>query len=302
MSVLSVKPKKISRFSDPFQGQTGLSLIEISIAIVVISLVLMTVPSVWTQTTLVKGGLKQSALMLQLEQSMQMFLQINGYLPCPDTNGSGYENRETSGTCKDREGGLPYAELGFQESDAWGNPWYYRVHQRAESNTYINQVCAPASVFANSGNEDLTDFWLCPATQNFYCAEQGSASDCDSVCSEACVSGIQAHPTAYQAKPPYYHLATRPTGTLGVAYDMEVELTSGETVEGVIAVVASWGENGASQSTDVCIKDKLSDGEFENCNGDKQFFSGDTHRNRDYLLWFDMNQAKFSLIQNGRYR
>lgn len=50
------------------------------------------------------------------------------YLPCPDTNADGLENR-TGNTCTDgvQDGGLPWATLGVGRQDAWGNPFRYRV-------------------------------------------------------------------------------------------------------------------------------------------------------------------------------
>ncbi|MHB1427846.1 MAG: type II secretion system protein [Rhodocyclaceae bacterium] len=56
------------------------------------------------------------------------------FLPCPDTDGNGTENR--SGTaCTSQEGTLPWADLGLARQDAWGNAFRYRV----------------AAAFSNSG-------------------------------------------------------------------------------------------------------------------------------------------------------
>lgn len=282
--------------------QKGVGLLDLSIALLIISLIFMAVPNVLTQTTQAKGRVSQDVLMLQLEESMRMFLRVNGFLPCPDTIVSGvydgYQNRESDGTCTDREGRLPYADLGFQESDAWGNPWYYRVHQRAESSTYINRVCEPASVFANNGSEDLTDFWLCPETETFYCT---SESNCNSVCSEACVNNVAAHPIGFQNRPPYYHLSTRPVGTLKVSYGIEIQDTNFQPIEeGAIATVISWGENGLGTYSQTCSQADLSDAEKENCDGDNDFVFDEPSRNKDYVMWFDMNQAKYALIQSGK--
>ena len=48
------------------------------------------------------------------------------YLPCPDTDGNGTENR-AGNACANQEGGLPWADLGLGRQDAWGNPLRYRV-------------------------------------------------------------------------------------------------------------------------------------------------------------------------------
>lgn len=50
------------------------------------------------------------------------------FLPCPDTDGDGAENRSvTPGPCTAQEGGLPWATLGLGRHDAWGNTLRYRV-------------------------------------------------------------------------------------------------------------------------------------------------------------------------------
>jgi prepilin-type N-terminal cleavage/methylation domain-containing protein len=48
------------------------------------------------------------------------------YLPCPDTDGDGFENR-TGNACTAVEGRLPWSELGVGREDAWGNRFRYRV-------------------------------------------------------------------------------------------------------------------------------------------------------------------------------
>ncbi|MES2772093.1 MAG: type II secretion system protein [Pseudomonadota bacterium] len=50
------------------------------------------------------------------------------YLPCPDTDDDGLENRVVAtGVCVQPEGGIPWATLGLGQEDAWGNRFRYRV-------------------------------------------------------------------------------------------------------------------------------------------------------------------------------
>lgn len=49
------------------------------------------------------------------------------YLPCPDTDNDGIENR-VSHACTAQEGSVPWATLGVGESDPWNNRFRYRVH------------------------------------------------------------------------------------------------------------------------------------------------------------------------------
>lgn len=55
------------------------------------------------------------------------------YLPCPDTNGDGFEDR-AAGICTSVEARLPWATLGLARLDRWGNPYGYRVTQGFASN------------------------------------------------------------------------------------------------------------------------------------------------------------------------
>lgn len=48
------------------------------------------------------------------------------YLPCPDTDFDGIENR-TAGTCDSSQGLFPFVELGTGNQDAWGNHLHYSV-------------------------------------------------------------------------------------------------------------------------------------------------------------------------------
>ena len=49
------------------------------------------------------------------------------YLPCPDTDGNGTENRPPSGECFQERGFFPWRDLGTASQDAWGNRIRYAV-------------------------------------------------------------------------------------------------------------------------------------------------------------------------------
>lgn len=87
------------------------------------------------------------------------------YLPCPDNNGDGLEDR-TGDTCTGnvQEGNLPWATLGLGRQDAWGNAFRYRV----------------AATFSNSA----TGFTL---------TSTGDIRVCDSsACTTVLVTGVPA--------------------------------------------------------------------------------------------------------------
>lgn len=72
------------------------------------------------------------------------------YLPCPDTNGDGVEDR-SGNACTNQEGNLPWTDLGLGRQDAWGNPVRYAV----------------AAAFSNSA----TGFTLLASGDRRVCAE-----------------------------------------------------------------------------------------------------------------------------------
>ena len=49
------------------------------------------------------------------------------YLPCPDTDGNGTENRPSSGECFQQRGFFPWRDLGTASQDGWGNRIRYAV-------------------------------------------------------------------------------------------------------------------------------------------------------------------------------
>ncbi|MHB1054242.1 MAG: type II secretion system protein [Thiobacillus sp.] len=51
------------------------------------------------------------------------------YLPCPDTDGDGRENRNGDG-CTGADGWFPWVDLGTAPQDAWGNRLHYSVEHR----------------------------------------------------------------------------------------------------------------------------------------------------------------------------
>lgn len=48
------------------------------------------------------------------------------YLPCPDTDNDGLENR-TGTACTSISGNIPWATLGLNQQDSWNNVYQYRV-------------------------------------------------------------------------------------------------------------------------------------------------------------------------------
>ena len=139
--------------------QGGFSLVEMAISLFILGL-LVTGGVGLLSAERTNSALKQSRDTTDnLKQHLFSFLNVNHYLPCPDTNGDGYENRSiTNFTCEAELGrstpfgGVPYHDLGITQSqvrDAWGNLIRYAVN--AET-ILADKVCNPqssASYFCN---------------------------------------------------------------------------------------------------------------------------------------------------------
>jgi len=67
------------------------------------------------------------------------------YLPCPDTDGDGFENRPAN-TCGSAEGTLPWNDLGVASQDAWGNRFRYRVEPSFSGKDFGFTLSSPANM------------------------------------------------------------------------------------------------------------------------------------------------------------
>ncbi|KUJ72910.1 type II secretion system protein [Thiomicrospira sp. WB1] len=124
------------------KNQNGFTLVEIAIVLAILGFL----------SASIVGGIgafrdsadfKQDERQLKdIKEALLSFVAVNGYLPCPDTDGDGKENREGDNTCTSSNDELPFADLGTHSKNPWGNPYYYLVNQGADS--------VPASSFASA--------------------------------------------------------------------------------------------------------------------------------------------------------
>jgi len=114
------------------QSARGFTLIEMAVVLLIIGLLLagMLMP-LSTQVDDRKMKETQKALEETKEALIGFAIShsaVDGhpFLPCPDTDNNGLENRLGS-TCASQEGNLPWVTLGTAETDSWGNRFHYRV-------------------------------------------------------------------------------------------------------------------------------------------------------------------------------
>lgn len=149
--------------------ELGFSLVELAIVLSILGLVFvgaMTSFGSFKQTAFIKESQSHSS---NIKKQILNFGLINKYLPCPDTNANGFENRITvSGSlgtvdrCASSVGTVPYLDLGLIESDVedgWGNKLRYAVNTNTTSANLICDKTSSASMFCNSGSASGT-FWF----------------------------------------------------------------------------------------------------------------------------------------------
>lgn len=130
--------------------QRGFSLIEIAIVLVIVGLLLggllMPLATQVDQQRIVET----KKTMEEVKDALVGFAVLNGFLPCPDTNNDGQENRTAGGgPCVGTSSGagattvwhgqLPWVNLGVTDVDGWGRRFTYAV-----TGVYANN--APAAL------------------------------------------------------------------------------------------------------------------------------------------------------------
>lgn len=278
---------------------------EVAIVLLIIAGLSTSIVTVYKTVFNTDHKLEEQRNINQIGKALNTFLAVNSYVPCPDTDGDGLENRmDSSGisVCSDREGGLPFNDLGVKDKDAWGNAYYYRVHQRAVDGARINDICEPASVLGKSGSRSKVNLAMCPDTNVYYCA--AALNNCDDACTSLCTiptTTIDPRPATGTTSAPFFHLATPPFGSVSGSLNIQITDEAGTKIdEGVVAVVLSWGANGSAVNDKSCVGGTAS--EFENCNDDRNFVNIKTGENQDFMTWVTVSQAKVAIIGSGSFR
>jgi prepilin-type N-terminal cleavage/methylation domain-containing protein len=152
----------------------GFTLIEIAIAIFIITILLASILVPLT-TQVEQRQVSETQKMLEdIKEALVGHAVAKGHLPCPDrasggaggandTANDGVEDFNTgTGICytTSQSGNLPWATLGLGASDPWGNRFRYRVHgsfaQRLPATPFNLTTNPNLTVTATSGGALLT--------------------------------------------------------------------------------------------------------------------------------------------------
>jgi prepilin-type N-terminal cleavage/methylation domain-containing protein len=160
-------------------GAKGFTLIELAVAIAIITLLLgsLLVP---LQTQVAQRQISDTQKSLDdFREALLGFAVANGYLPCPDTDNDGLENVAGSGLCSSissniASGNLPWQTLGVTvNADVWGNRFRYAVRDE-----YARR--SPATSF--SLTTTAPNLQVCP-----------TASTCGSALTSSAVAVVLSH-------------------------------------------------------------------------------------------------------------
>lgn len=124
----STRPTFIKHRTPGYRMNYGFSLIEIGVALFIITLVLGSILIPLATQVEQKQNSDTQKTMDEIKEALLGFVTANGYLPCPDTTGDGVADPNTPGTCTTSpEGSVPWVTLNVTREDAWGNRFRYRV-------------------------------------------------------------------------------------------------------------------------------------------------------------------------------
>lgn len=135
-----------------YKTQPGFTLLELAMVLFIITLILGAVLTPLSTRMEAEERSKTIEQLKEIRNSLVGYVMVNGHLPCPDCLNSagscnsaalnvndGIEDGVDSGigvspragnnfdSCATPEGNLPWATLGVDQFDAWGNRFVYRV-------------------------------------------------------------------------------------------------------------------------------------------------------------------------------
>jgi len=254
----------------------GFSLLEIMIALLIMSVLLFGVAYTAQTARNFEQYTENKQYMNRVHDSLLTFVQVNGFLPCPDTNGDGTENRNLAvPACNDANGRLPFLDLGVAETDAWGQPIFYAVNRDTDNIGGTSDIASVGNSASYFNNQNAPVFGFnTPPVGNTLTGAAGNYS----VCGERTPLNLAACATA------------------------------NVLIEGsAVAVVVSFGQNGATTWAGIVGggNTNLANAEAENADNDLVFWLAEgsiveKQEFDDQLFWLTGYDVKYAIIKSGR--
>ena len=112
----------------------GFTLVEMAIVLVIVGLLVTAFLTPLSAQLDLRNNSETRTSLTEIRDALVGYaishtaLDGRPFLPCPDTDGNGTENR-MGNLCTSNEGDLPFSDLGLQSTDSWNNQFIYRVTQ-----------------------------------------------------------------------------------------------------------------------------------------------------------------------------
>ncbi|MFO7542284.1 MAG: prepilin-type N-terminal cleavage/methylation domain-containing protein [Thiobacillus sp.] len=122
--------------------QQGFTLIEMAIVLVIITILIGGLAVPLSAQIQARRIAETNKTLEEAREAIVGFARTRGgtlYLPCPDTDGDGIENR-TGALCDAQVGGLPWITLGTGQQDAWANRLRYEVDNNFSASSGFNET------------------------------------------------------------------------------------------------------------------------------------------------------------------
>jgi len=247
---------------------SGFSILEIAIALSVLAFLSYGLASTLKTGRDYEQYFENRKVLLEAKTALIAFAQSNGYLPCPDGDGTidGVETR-VSGICSHTSGRLPYQTLGLAEHDEWGNYIYYAIATNATTAADANNPALIASYF-NANSAPVFGLDTAPLAE---AAVTGS----NKVCNETAV---------------ICNSTTLTDSTKGAE-------------EAAVVVLVSFGNNGEYTWSNLGTASAFGTREFENADGDNYFWKetgsySDSDGFDDQVVWLTGFDIKYAMLRS----
>ena len=141
---------KYSLLKNIEKSNQGFTLVELAIVVVIIGLLLATFLTPLSALTALRNNSETRTDLNEIREALIGYALSHRaedtgrpYLPCPDINRDGFEDRD-NGFCKEVRGFLPFGNLGVVGSDSWGNQFTYQVTQAFANSVVGFNFTSPA--------------------------------------------------------------------------------------------------------------------------------------------------------------
>lgn len=107
--------------------QTGFSLVEMAVVMVILAMLIGGLISPLTAQIDQRNMNETKRSLIEIKEALIGFAVTTGRLPCPAVSASNGDEKAVCTTVADRHGYIPWAKLGVAKLDAWGNIFRYSV-------------------------------------------------------------------------------------------------------------------------------------------------------------------------------